>query len=64
MTEQRERARRIEEMFSGLPGRTVHPVGTVIEANDAALDFGGLDRDEMVGKHFAEIRGGALRHRR
>ncbi|AAV48366.1 putative 22-domain light- and oxygen-sensing histidine kinase [Haloarcula marismortui ATCC 43049] len=57
VTEQRERARRFEGIFNQTYQFTglLNPDGTVIEANDAALDFGGLDRDEIVGKHFADI---------
>jgi len=51
ITERKERARRFEAIFNntytfvGL----LEPDGTLIEANDTALSFGGLDRDDVVG---------------
>lgn len=52
ITEQKERTRRFEAIFNntytfvGL----LEPDGTLIEANDTALSFGGLDRDDVIGK--------------
>lgn len=37
--------------FTGL----LQPDGTVIEVNDTALEFGGFERDEVVGEQFTEI---------
>ena len=52
ITERREHERRLEAIFDGtfqFMG-LMEPDGTVIEANEAALDFGGVDRDAVVGK--------------
>ncbi|ERH09691.1 MAG: PAS sensor histidine kinase [halophilic archaeon J07HX64] len=38
--------------FTGLLG----PDGTLLEVNDTALEFGGFDRDEVVGEQFTELR--------
>ncbi|MFP8957132.1 PAS domain-containing protein [Natrialbaceae archaeon A-CW3] len=52
VTERRARARQVEAIFNntytfvGL----LDPDGTLLEANNTALEFGGLDRDEVVGK--------------
>ena len=52
LTEERERERRFRAIFNqtfqfiGL----MKPDGTLIEANETALDFGGLQREEVVGK--------------
>ena len=37
--------------FTGL----LRPDGTVVEVNQATLDFGGLERGEIVGRHFDSI---------
>lgn len=56
ITEQKERTRRFEAIFNntytfvGL----LEPDGTLIEANDTALSFGGLDRDDVIGKKMWE----------
>jgi PAS domain S-box-containing protein len=56
VTKSRERERRFEAVFDntytfvGL----LDPNGTVLEANETALSFGGLDRDEVVGQHLWE----------
>jgi PAS domain S-box-containing protein len=52
ITDHRERERRFEAVFNntytfiGL----LDPDGTVIEANETALSFAGIDREEVVGK--------------
>jgi PAS domain S-box-containing protein len=57
ITERKERSRRYEAMFnqsyqfSGL----LEPDGTVIEANQRALDFGGLEREQVIGKPIWEL---------
>ncbi|MUW14409.1 PAS domain-containing protein [Halorubrum sp. CBA1125] len=56
ISEQKERNRRFEAIFNntytfvGL----LEPDGTLIEANDTALSFGGLDREDVVGKPLWE----------
>jgi PAS domain S-box-containing protein len=56
ITEVKERERRIDALFNqtyqymGL----LDPDGTVIEANEPALEFGDLDREDVVGKPFWE----------
>jgi PAS domain S-box-containing protein len=56
ISERRERERRAEAIldqthqFTGL----LAPDGTLLEANRTALEFGGLDRDEILGEPFAE----------
>ncbi|MFB6278709.1 MAG: PAS domain S-box protein [Salinibacter sp.] len=55
-TERKEQERRYEAIFNqtyqfiGL----MEPDGTLIEANDTALQFGGLDREDVIGKPFWE----------
>ena len=57
ISEQEVQRRRFEAVFnqtyqfSGL----LEPDGTVLEANDTVLEFGGLDRDEIVGRKMWEI---------
>jgi PAS domain S-box-containing protein len=56
ITDRRRRERRFEAIFNntytfvGL----MEPDGTLIEANETALSFGGLDRDDVVGKRLWE----------
>lgn len=53
ITDQRERQRRLEAIFDGsfqFIG-LMEPDGTLLEANRAALEFGGLDRDDVVGEY-------------
>ncbi|WP_336025167.1 hybrid sensor histidine kinase/response regulator [Halobellus salinisoli] len=56
ITEQKEHTRRFEAIFNntytfvGL----LEPDGTLIEANDTALSFGGLDRDDVIGNKMWE----------
>ncbi|MGQ4555992.1 PAS domain S-box protein [Halobellus sp. GM3] len=52
VTERRERARRFEAIFNQTYQFTglLEPDGTLIEANESALAFGGLDREDVVGK--------------
>jgi PAS domain S-box-containing protein len=54
VTEQKERARRFESIFNQTFQFTalLEPDGTVLEVNDAALEFGGMGRDAIVGKPF------------
>lgn len=57
ISEQEEQRRRYEAVFnqtyqfSGL----LEPDGTVLEANDTVLEFGGLDRDEVVRRKMWEL---------
>jgi PAS domain S-box-containing protein len=57
VTEARERARRFEGIFNRTLQFTalLEPDGTVVEVNDAALEFGGFDRSEIVGTAFSEV---------
>ena len=56
VTERQRRRRRFEAVFNntyqfiGL----LDPDGTLLEANDTALSFGGVDREEVVGKPLWE----------
>jgi PAS domain S-box-containing protein len=52
ITERKQRERRIEAIFNQTYQFTglLEPDGTVIEVNDAALQFGDLEREEVVGK--------------
>ena len=57
VTEMKEQMRRFESIFNQTFQFTglLQPDGTVVEANEAALEFGGLDRDEIVGKPFPDV---------
>lgn len=56
VTESKERTRRFESIFNQTFQFTglLEPNGTVIEANDAALEFGGVERDAIAGNPFYE----------
>jgi PAS domain S-box-containing protein len=56
VTERKERARRFEAIFNNTYtfAGLLEPDGTLIEANETALSFGGLDRDDVVGKPLWE----------
>ena len=56
VTESKERARRFESIFNQTFQFTalLEPDGTVVEINDAALEFGGFGRAEVVGTPFFE----------
>jgi PAS domain S-box-containing protein len=57
MTDRKERERRLEAVFNrtfqfmGL----LEPDGTVLKVNNAAVEFAGRDREELVGKPFWEV---------
>ena len=56
ITARRKHERRFEAIFNNthtLVG-LLEPDGTLIEANDTALSFGGLDREDVVGKPLWE----------
>ena len=57
VTESKERARRFESIFNQTFQFTglLEPDGTVLEANDAALKFGGFERSEIIGNPFYEV---------
>ncbi|MFB6228478.1 MAG: PAS domain S-box protein, partial [Halobacteriales archaeon] len=57
VTESKRRARRFESIFNQTFQFTglLDPDGTVIEANDAALEFGGFDREDVIGEFFYDI---------
>lgn len=52
ITETKEQARRYEAIFNQTYQFTglLEPDGTLIEANDTALEFGGIDREDVLGK--------------
>lgn len=52
ITEQQEREKRYNAIFNQTYQFTglLDPDGTLLEANESALEFGGVDRDEVVGK--------------
>jgi len=54
LTERKARERRFQAVFDNTYQFTglLDPDGTVIEANETALEFGGLDRSDVVGKPF------------
>ena len=56
VTERKERTRRFKSIFNQAFQFTglLEPDGTVIEANNAALEFGGFERNDIVGKPFFE----------
>ena len=56
ITESKKRARRFESIFNQTFQFTglLEPDGTVLEVNDAALEFGGVERDDIVGAPFFE----------
>lgn len=56
VTENKQRARRFESIFNQTFQFTwlLDPDGRVIEANDAALEFGGFERSDIVGDPFYE----------
>ena len=58
VTESKQRARRFEGIFNQTFQFTglLEPDGTVVEVNDAALEFGGVGREEIVGNRFFDAR--------
>lgn len=56
VTDQKERIRRFEGIFNQAFQFTglIDPDGTVTEANEAALAFGGIERDEIIGEQFSD----------
>ncbi|SDY13891.1 PAS domain S-box protein [Halorubrum sp. SS5] len=56
ITESKRRERRFEAIFNNTYQFTglLKPDGTIIEANEAALSFAGIDRNEVVGKPLWE----------
>jgi PAS domain S-box-containing protein len=52
ITERKERQRRYEAIFDETYQFTglMEPDGTLIEANETALEFGGISRDDVIGK--------------
>ena len=58
VTDRKERTRRLDAVFNGTFQFTglLDPDGTVVEVNDAALEFGGFDRESVVGEQFADVR--------
>ncbi len=58
VTERKRNARRFESIFNQTFQFTglLEPDGTVVEINDAALEFGGIDLDTIVGEPFSDAR--------
>jgi PAS domain S-box-containing protein len=56
ITEQKRRQRRYSAVFENTYQFTglLEPDGTLVEANETALEFGGLERDDVVGKKMWE----------
>ncbi|WP_394740176.1 PAS domain-containing protein [Natronococcus roseus] len=56
ITEQKRRERRYRAVFENTYQFTglLEPDGTLVEANETALEFGGLERDDVVGKKMWE----------
>ncbi|MFC7116006.1 PAS domain S-box protein [Natronoarchaeum sp. GCM10025703] len=56
VTDSKEQARQFEGIFNQTFQFTglLDPDGTVIEANESALEFGGFDREAVVGERFYE----------
>lgn len=56
ITDRRRREKRFEAIFNNTYtfAGLMKPNGTLIEANKTALSLGGLDRDDVVGKHLWE----------
>ena len=56
VTESKKRERRFESIFNQTFQFTglLDPDGTVVEVNDAALEFGGIERDVIVGGRFSD----------
>jgi PAS domain S-box-containing protein len=56
VTKTKERIRRFEAIFNQTFQFTglIDSDGTVIEANKSALEFGGIERDEIVGEQFSD----------
>jgi PAS domain S-box-containing protein len=52
ITERKERRRRYEAIFNQTYQFTglMKPDGTLVEANDTALEFGGISRDDVIGQ--------------
>jgi len=57
VTESRDRARRFKSIFNQTFQFTalMQPDGTVLEVNDAALEFSGVGRRDVVGTSFFEL---------
>lgn len=56
-TRSRESAQRYESLFDNAFQFTglLRPDGTIVEANDTALDFGGLEPEEAIDEHIADV---------
>ncbi len=52
----RTAARRYDSIFNNTFQFTglLRPDGTVVEANDTALEFGGIESEEVIGEHLAD----------
>jgi len=56
VTERKQREQKFEAIFNQTYQFTglMQPDGTILEANDTALEFGGIDREDVVGKYVWE----------
>jgi PAS domain S-box-containing protein len=54
VTDRRRQSRRLDAVFNNTHtfAGLLEPDGTVIEANETVLSFGGLDREEMIGERL------------
>ncbi|AGB38710.1 PAS domain-containing protein [Natronococcus occultus] len=57
ITDQKQRKRRYRAVFENTYQFTglLDPDGTLVEANETALEFGGLERESIVGKKLWEV---------
>ncbi|MFC7057762.1 PAS domain S-box protein [Halovenus salina] len=57
MSDRKERQRRFEAVFNNTYQFTglMDPDGTLIEINNTALQFGGLDREDVVGERLWDV---------
>lgn len=57
VTTSKARTRRLEALFNGTFSFTglLKPDGTILNVNDAALEFGGFDREDIIGQSFDEV---------
>ena len=62
ITDRKEREQRYNAIFNQTYQFTglLEPDGTLIEANETALEFGGIDRDDVIGKKCGKQRGSPI----
>ncbi len=57
VTATKARTRQLEALFNGTFGFAglLEPDSTILRANDAAIEFGGFDREDIVGQRFDTV---------